>query len=290
MTFHRDSKAVPVSGGTLMHRLAGKLPPRLHDSLHMVWMATFRGELPLSVRPQLLAVAPRLLVGRARSDDLRLQLPGGPVYLGRESLYVDSCTLSYLWSERVFEATCRDRVVLDLGGHKGYFGVWALKNGASYVLSCEPQSDNFKLLERARAENARAEDWEVLRIAVGAQAGEVSLYVSPESWAHSIHAEMVDAVSVEKVEMVTLASLLETARQKRPGTPVVIKVNVEGSAGEILMAARTSELESVVEVHLDYEPDSPYELGEVLGHLKDAGLDQVHEVSDSVRVILRSNS
>jgi FkbM family methyltransferase len=256
----------------------------------MVRMATLRGELPLSVRLKLLALAPRLLVGRARSDDLRLQLPGGPAYLGRESLYVDSWTLSYLWNECVYEATCRDRVVLDLGGHKGYFGVWALKNGASYVLSCEPQSDNFRLLERARAENARANDWDVLRIAVGAEAGEVSLFVSPESWAHSIHAEMVDAVSVEKVEMVTLASLLETAKQKRPGTPVVIKVNVEGSAGVILTAASVSELESVVEVHLDHEPDSPYDLGELLGHLKAAGLDEVREVGDRLRVILRSNS
>jgi predicted RNA methylase len=107
-------------------------------------------------------------------------LPGGPVYLGRDSYYIDAMVLDQVWNEHIFRASCRDHVVVDLGAHKGYFGAWALKHGASYVISCEPQSDNFAVLEQTRSENTRSDDWEVMRIAVGANPGEVSLFVSPE--------------------------------------------------------------------------------------------------------------
>jgi hypothetical protein len=83
---------------------------------------------------------------------------------------------------------------------------------------------------------------------------------------------------VETVAMVTLATLMERALEKRPGHPVVIKVNVEGAAGPILMAADTAVLAPVVEVHIDYEPGSPYDIAELFGHLAAAGLDRVHNV------------
>jgi FkbM family methyltransferase len=271
-------------------KVLGALPPRVHDSLRVAHIAALRGELPWHARAKLLMQAPRLLMSRARSDDLELVLPGGPVFIGRDSLYIDICTLHFVWNERGFRAACRDRVVLDLGAHKGYFGAWALKHGASFVLSCEPQSDNFRMLERARLHNARASDWEVMRIAVGAKAGEVSLFVSPESWAHSLNEEMVDAVSVEKVQMITLAALLERAREKRPVHSIVLKVNVEGSAGAILLPTTAVQLTPVVEVHLDHEPGSPYDLDELLRHLAAAGLNEVHNIGQTVRMVLRGRA
>jgi FkbM family methyltransferase len=266
------------------------LPPRVHNALKVVKIATQRGELPLHARIKLLMQAPSLFAHLQRSKDFRLVLPGGPVYLGRNSFYIDALVLDGLWNVHFFGAACQDRVVLDLGAHKGYFGVWALKHGASFVISCEPQSDNFTLLEKARAENDRSDDWEVMRIAVGANPGEVSLFVSPESWAHSIYEQMVDSVSVERVPMVTLATVLERASEERPGQPVVMKVNVEGSAGPILMAATAATLAPVVEIHLDYEPGSPYEIAELLRHLAAAGLDEVRQHHDKLWVISRAGS
>lgn len=254
------------------------LPPRVQDALTVVRIAKIGGELTLHSRVRLLMQAPRLITHRARSTNLRLMLPGGPVYLGGDSLYIDALVFDYLWNERVFNVSCQDRVVLDLGAHKGYFGAWALNHGASFVISCEPESGNYDVLERTRSENVRSGDWEVMRIAVGANAGEVSLFVSPESWAHSLYANMVDAVSVERVTMVTLATLLERAAEKRPGQSVVVKANVEGSAGPILMAATADALAPVAEVHLDYEQGSPYDIAELFCHLAAAGLDEVHNV------------
>jgi FkbM family methyltransferase len=275
-------------GRTVKARVIESLPQRIQDSLNIVRVATIKGELPLHVRAQLLIHAPRMLTRRSRSADLRLVLPGGPVFLGYKTSYIDALVLDYLWNAHVFGASCEDRVVLDLGAHKGYFGAWALKHGASLVISCEPESTNFEVLEKTRAENDRSRDWEVERIAVGASAGQVSLYVSEESWAHSLYEEMVNATSVETVPMVTLASLMKRAGQARPGKPVVIKVNVEGAAGPILMAASPDELSSVVEIHIDYEPGSPYEINDLLDHLALAGLDKVNVISDKKWMVSRT--
>jgi hypothetical protein len=98
---------------------------------------------------------------------------------------------------------------------------------------------------------------------------------------------MVDAVSVEKVAMVTLATVLERASEKRPGQPVVIKLNVEGSAGPILLAATAAVLAPVGEVQLDYEPGSPYDITELLDHLAAAGLDDVHKAGEKLWVVSR---
>jgi FkbM family methyltransferase len=200
-------------------------------------------------------------------------LPGGPVYIGRDSAYIDTLVLLYIWNEQILRTNCLNRVVIDIGAHKGYFGAWALQHDALFVISCEPQSDNFRILERTRCANTRASDWEPMRIAVGANAGTVSLFVSPASWAHSIYEELWhDAVSVEKVQMVPLATLLAHAVERWPHHPIVVKVNAEGSAGPILLAATAAQLAPVVEVLFDHEPDSPYDLEELLQHLAAAGL------------------
>jgi len=284
---------------TVKAKIIEALPPRVHAAIKVAKIARLKGELPLRARAKLLMQAPMMFLP-ARSTDIRLTLPGGPVYLSRDSLYIDALVLDYLWNGHVFGASCQDRVVLDLGAHKGYFGAWALKHGACYVISCEPESNNFRVLERIRTDNLRSDDWEVMRVAVGAHAGEVSLFVSPESWAHSVYEELVDATrqtrstswtdylegsggvqhSVETVPMVTLATVLESASKNRPGRPVVVKANVEGCAGPLLMAATAAELAPVVEVHVDYEPGSPYDIAELLDHLAAAGLDAVQNVDE----------
>lgn len=263
-------------------KVIGTLPPRLHDSLKTIQIALRRGELPWRARTLLLMHAPRLLRRQARSHDLQLMLPGGPVYIGRDTSYIDTLVLHYIWNEHVFSTNCLNRVVIDLGAHKGYFGAWALQHDALSVISCEPQSDNFRMLERTRGDNTRASDWELMRIAVGASAGTVSLFVSPESWAHSIYEEMVDAVSVETVEMVPLATLLADAGKKWPQNPIVIKVNAEGAAGPILLATTAAQLEPVVEVLFDNEVGSPYDLEELLQHLAAAGLDEQSCLGDKL--------
>jgi FkbM family methyltransferase len=197
-------------------------------------------------------------------------------------------TLGYVWREQVFAADCVDRVVLDLGAHKGYFATWALAHGAAHVYSFEPESANFERLERAQAVNERSERWSVRRAAVGEKNGSASLFVSAESWAHSLQDGMVEAVGVERVDVLAMESVLQEIEAKHPDSEVVVKMNVEGSVGSIVLPLDQDRLRQVVEIHLDHEPGSPYDIGAVLDHLSGAGLGHVDRPSEKIYVARRT--
>jgi FkbM family methyltransferase len=229
-----------------------------------------------------------MLANKPPHDDIPVVLPGGTVFLGRDSYDIDALTLGYVWGRRAFPVVCRDRIVLDLGGHKGYFGAWALAQGAVRVYSFEPQSGNHALLTRARDSNVRASAWHCERTAVGESSGTVKLFVSAESWAHSLHGGMIDAVAVEEVPMVTLPELLRRISGNHPAVPVGLKINVEGGAGDILFPATPEDLASVLEIVLDHEPGSPYDITKLLDHLAAAGLGDVTSVRGKLFTIRRT--
>jgi FkbM family methyltransferase len=265
-----------------------RLPAVLQPPVRVARIATARGGMPARARIRLLRVVPRLISRRQRTEDVPVPLPSGTVFLGGESLFVDAKTLGYVWSERVFAAECAGRLVVDLGAHKGYFAAWALANGAAHVHSVEPEAGNFARLDKARRMSAHSRHWSVRRAAVGDSNRTVSLFVSSESWAHSIQDGMVDAISEQSVSMLPLAEVLEDLKSEHGDVDVVLKVNVEGSVGSILLPTSSADLQRVVEIHLDHEPGSPYDLEAVLAHLAEAGLDRVDRVREKIFVIRRS--
>jgi hypothetical protein len=95
---------------------------------------------------------------------------------------------------------------------------------------------------------------------------------------------MIRSVGVETVRMTTLRDVMSRALTSLPDREIVLKLNVEGAVGDIILALAPSELEPVVEVHLDHEPDSPYALNDVLEHLSQAGLDELDD-RGTVRIL-----
>jgi FkbM family methyltransferase len=233
--------------------------------------------LPLAAKAKLVSILPALALGIRLPAELRIGLPGGPVFLGRRSAYIDLITVLDVWNVDMFPADCAGRMVLDVGAHKGYFGAWALAQGAAFVVSCEPERSNFALLERSRRANARRDAWHLEPVAVGDRVGTAPLYVSAESWAHSLYQDMIESVAVETVRLTTLTDILERALASHPNLDVVLKLNVEGAAGSIILPMDRAALAPIVEIHLDHEPNSPYVLAEVLEHLAQAGLDEVDD-------------
>jgi FkbM family methyltransferase len=243
-----------------------------------------------SVLPARARLALLLALAGARSKRRRevvVPLPTGDLFIGRLSPLIDVTTVLDVWRGTMFPAHCGGRVVLDLGGHKGYFGAWALAHGATMVISCEPEPENYSLLERCRARNQRRDAWEVKRVAVGAAPGRATLYRSNESWAHSLYDHMVTSDGSVEVEVVGLASILDRAHKKHPNAEVVLKVNIEGAAGDVLFAVEPARLSSVVEVHLDQEPGSPSAIEDILRHLAAAGLTEVSVHDDQLHRIIR---
>ena len=74
------------------------------------------------------------------------------------------------------------------------------------------------------------------RLAVGTADGVATLSLSGSSWGHSILAPVGgEVVGTEQVEVVSLASVLEEFTSDAPRPPVIVKVNIEGMAGGLVV-------------------------------------------------------
>ena len=265
---------------------------RIRPSLTLLRRTRRGSVLSIPARGRLGIVLARALLGATRRYTA-VPVPGGKVYIGEESPLIDVTTVLDIWEEDMYPADCAGRVVLDIGAHKGYFGAWALAQGALAVISCEPQTENFGALHLSRSSNVRRLAWQIDRIAVGEVPGRGTLFLSSESWAHSLYPHMTgveeaeDADHSEEVDLTDMRSLLDRAQALRPGAEVLVKLNVEGAAGDVLFSVQPPELTSVVEFHLDYEPGSPHTIEAILHHLAMAGLTEVDVHREQLFVIKR---
>lgn len=237
-----------------------------------------RHEWRLAVKVIVLRV--RLVKGKPPMGDVRLPVNGGAVYLARETMAIDFETFLEMYVDVVFRPECRERFVYDFGAHKGYFAAWALGQGAVGVASYEPQSQNFHYLTQAHDTHSRRDAWSIHRMAGGAFEGVADLYLSSESWAHSMYASLAQSTSTEQVPVTTLSAALAANADRSEGADVVIKANVEGAVADILMSASPEEFMRVVEIWFDYETGSPYQVDDLLEYLGSCGLTEVEKPSD----------
>lgn len=204
--------------------------------------------------------------------------PGCTVYVHSDTLAIDIVTVDYVVRRDLFPVDVRDRVVLDLGAHKGYYGALALSDGATAVVSYEPESINHDALTKASVAGRDPSDWARPRAAVGAIAGEVALSVSSESWSHSVHAPASgEVVRTEQVPMVAFADVLADTFAHHPDRPIVLKLNVEGAAGDCLLSVPATTLGRLEVVLVDLEANTPQPLDEIFSHIAAAGFELAAE-------------
>jgi len=126
-----------------------------------------------------------------------IRLPVGKIFMDGQNAAIDFQVLGQVLLDEVYsEVHLRDKVVIDLGAHKGYFAAYALMVGAKAVFSYEPEPTNFMCLARF-AETARLQGKMivVVQAAAGAADGELTLYTSHESWRHTTIAGQNEASS-----------------------------------------------------------------------------------------------
>ena len=100
----------------------------------------------------------------------------GALYLSHADYEIDWETLKNVLADEPYPTDYRGAIVLDIGAHKGYYGAYALVQGARRVISFEPETENVKHLERSVASfDGRGDSWRVERVAVGAHAAEGEL-------------------------------------------------------------------------------------------------------------------
>jgi hypothetical protein len=81
-----------------------------------------------------------------------LRLGATAVFLSHADYEIDWASFAFVAVDEAYAGDYRGAVVVDVGAHKGYYGAYALGRGARAVVSYEPETANFALLERAAAD------------------------------------------------------------------------------------------------------------------------------------------
>lgn len=196
------------------------------------------------------------------------------MYVNTATLRIDIVTLNDSLRRRYFPGDVRDRVVLDLGAHKGYYAAACFHDGSRLVYSFEPESGNFGCLQKATVDRATGGRWVRKRCAVGPAEGRAQLQVSDESWSHSLYQPPSGTVlRSEEVEVVAFGTLLADIERQHPGVVLVVKLNVEGMAGDCLLSVEPERLRCVGDLFVDIEATTPQPVEEIAAHLAAAGLE-----------------
>lgn len=218
-----------------------------------------------------------------------LRLGGTTVYLSQDDFEIDWASLAFVAVDEAYAGDYRGAVVVDIGAHKGYYGAYALARGASAVVSYEPETANFALLERA-ARRLPAGEWQTRRGAIGAQAGEAELHVMRASWGHALHppeAFTQYETGVERVRVEGLAEALSAAADVARGARVIVKVNIEGEECPTILGTDASAWARVDDVYVETHPWASCGADELAAYLAVAGLARTESAHSAVLRLTR---
>ena len=236
------------------------------------------------------AIRHRGLPWNARAGLLRMQLARRvrrrPVYglrfgkwrvfLSDDDYDIDWASLAFVVVDDAYAGDYEGATVVDIGAHKGYYGAYALAHGARAVVSYEPETANFALLERAAADaRRRGGVWHTTRSAVGAERGEAALHVMGASWGHALHppeAFRRYEIGSECVRVEALADVLVAAVGLAAGARVIVKINIEGEECPTILGTATSAWNRVDEVYVETHPWAACEADDLARYLERAEL------------------
>jgi len=203
---------------------------------------------------------------------------------------IDFQVLGQVLLDEVYsEVHLRDKVVIDLGAHKGYFAAYALMAGAKAVFCYEPEPTNFACLSRfAETARLRGRIIEVVQGAAGAVDGELTLYTSHESWRHtSIAGQSEISCAKLQVPCNSLNSILANVRKRFPEDNAVLKIDVEGAECAILLDAPQECFASIREIVFEYHSFAGCCLQSILTRIEVLGFEYVACIKEGDLHILR---
>lgn len=144
----------------------------------------------------------------------------------------------------------RCATVVDVGAHFGYFSLFAAKNSAdgSRILSIEPGSANFTLLQQNFADNPQPHR-RAVRAALSGQSGTGTLRLAA-SYNHSFHSGALNTgTRTEEVPLRTLTDLLDEAGM---ATVDFLKLDCEGAEYDILFNCPNDTLARIDTISLEF--------------------------------------
>jgi FkbM family methyltransferase len=129
----------------------------------------------------------------------------------------------------------------------------------------------------------RRQRWSTERIALSDTEGHAVLNVTDSSWAHSLLVPAESGVvGTQEVETRRLSSILDHVRDNHPSRPLIVKLNIEGAAGTVVLATRPSDWEQVVELWCEFEANEPCSRDQIDEHLSAADFTPVQTVGQTL--------
>jgi len=247
-----------------------------------LWKILTSGSFSLTGKRDLLRV---LLSRRDKIKSLfPIRLPAGKAFVDGQNAAADFQVLAQVFLDEVYgKLEFQDRIVIDVGAHKGYFAAYALISGAKAVLSYEPEVVNFSCLARfAGSAKLHGQAIQISQAAVSDTDGEVALYLSPESWAHSIlQGQGLSPKNSLRVRSYSLASILRKAEKEFLGRELILKIDAEGVECPLLLNTPAECFAAVKEVVFEYHVFSGCDLRIILDRLQSLGFEYVASIRDA---------
>jgi FkbM family methyltransferase len=202
-------------------------------------------------------VAIRSLMARERKPVVLRLRRGVDLSLLARSL--DTYIVNEIWVDKIYTPSKRFAirdgwVVLDLGGHKGIFSVFAATAAKNVkVFTFEPSPENFKLLSH-NLELNHLSNVSAFNIAVSGQSGESVLHLFPDHGQNTLLQranQQLRPTSDVTVETWSLARILQEV-----ATPVnLLKMDIEGMEYETLFSCPPEQLRKIERIALEYHED-----------------------------------
>jgi FkbM family methyltransferase len=167
----------------------------------------------------------------------------------------DTFIINEIWMDKVYTPSPRFSirdgwVVIDLGGHKGVFSVFAATSARDVkVYSFEPSPENFACLSHNIALN-NLSNVKAFNVAVGGRDGESFLNLHEDNALNSLLRwnPRLQPIASIKVETWSLARVLKTVASQVN----LLKVDIEGMECEALFSCPDEYLQRVERIALEY--------------------------------------
>lgn len=188
------------------------------------------------------------------------------VFNGRDGSFPDAVVVREIWCENVYEITDGDvadtGIVVDVGANIGSFTIFAGKLGAKKVIAIEPEPHNLKLLQENIRDNSKNTPDTEYVINTNGVAGRSGVGFITDAHGDSVVSDVSEAGKT-RIELVTLDWIWSQYRLEYVD---VLKIDIEGLEGEVLLAASKRTLQYCRYITIEYD-QSANDLGAIVEKL-----------------------
>jgi len=160
--------------------------------------------------------------------------------------------------------------VIDVGGHFGYFSLYANRNlqDGSTVITCEPSTQNISILKENFKKN-NLDFNNVFEVGLGEKTESVKLY-GGSSYNHSVVPNGSEVLG--EIQLYRLEELLSKCKLEKVD---FLKLDCEGSEYEILLNADVSSLKKIDTISLEFHDrrSDGLEANQLIDRLKESGFE-----------------